>query len=266
MSLRRRKLTTTVAVLSAAALTLGAPVIVAGIGGQRAVRCPQARLVACIAPFQVAVRGGTIWWTDGFAGKITRLTRTAKKVIANVNGETPASRSRARSSPTRRTPGQVLPAAWSSAVPDGRPQVANLQAYESTPQPRRQPSPTASSAATTPVRGRRSSSRRAGRAVPGTPGIKDSHPYQVEALPERCLGGRRGRRQRHPAGEQAWAGSPCIALLPRQADHLHPEDGRRHGCSRLRGRRASYAFEPVPTDVERDRRGNLWVSTAPGWS
>ena len=25
-----------------------------------------------------------------------------------------------------------------------------------------------------------------------------------------------------------------------------------------------YGFEPVPTDVERDRRGNLWVSLLPG--
>ncbi len=57
------------------------------IGGQRAVRCAQAGRRG-LAPFQVAVRGGTVWWTDGFAGTITRLTRTAqKKVIAKVNGE-----------------------------------------------------------------------------------------------------------------------------------------------------------------------------------
>ncbi len=90
----------------------------------------------------------------------------------------------------------------------------------------------------------------------------DSHPYQLATLP----GG-------------AWAVAEAagngilrvskrghislVALLPRQpitftqaqVDALGAPD-----C--LVGVR--YAFEPVPTDVERDRRGNLWVSVLPG--
>ncbi len=213
---------------------------------------------SALAPFQVAVRRGTVYWADGFAGTLTRRTPNgATKVIAKVDGEIAGVALAGRrlayaSSPNGRFTRLTI------RQRGKKPVVANLSHYERTRNPD----------------GRvhygiiRKYSKCAADYLEqmGGParytGIVDSHPYQVEALP----GG-------------AWAVADAaanailrvdkrgrvstIAVLPRQELTITKAQARALGAPDcLIGVR--YAFEPVPTDVERDRRGNLWVSVLPG--
>src|SRR4051812_16839907 len=86
MSLRSRTLiTTTVAGLSVA-LALSATT--APTASARSAPSGARTLdSAVLAPFQVAVRGGTVWWTDGFKGTVTRLRNGQKKVIVQGGAE-----------------------------------------------------------------------------------------------------------------------------------------------------------------------------------
>ncbi len=209
-----------------------------------------------IAPFQIAVRGGTVWWTDGFGGKITRLKNGQKKVIARVPAEGLAVSGKKLAYTT--TPQN----AFSRLVvrqPGKAKKVVNLRRFERV----RNPDGNVTYGII------RNYSQCAAdffnSQQPGTArykGIKDSHPYQVEALPNGAWAvaeaAGNGILKVNKRGRIS-----VIALLPRQpitftqqmVDALDAPD-----C--VVGVR--YAFEPVPTDVERDRRGNLWVSTLPG--
>lgn len=143
--------------------------------------------------------------------------------------------------------------------PGRRPVVANLGAYENRVNPDRRNtygilaggSPCAEDAA-----------KRAFHVDDATyHGVLDAHPYQVVALP-------RG----------AWAVADAAAnailqvnkrgristraVLPPQVHKITASEAGALHEPCLAG--VTYGFEPVPTDVERDRRGNLWVSTLPG--
>jgi len=90
----------------------------------------------------------------------------------------------------------------------------------------------------------------------------DSHPYQVEALPG-------GSWAVAEAGGNAvlrvnsLGRISTIAVLPRQATTFTKKMADALGAPDcVVG--VKYGFEPVPTDVERDRHGNLWVSLLPG--
>ncbi|MET0838331.1 MAG: ScyD/ScyE family protein [Marmoricola sp.] len=209
-----------------------------------------------IAPFQVAVRGGAVWWTDGFGGTITRLKDGRKQVLFRVPAEGLALSGKKVAYTT--TPEN----SFSRLVvvrPGRKKQVVNLRRFERL----RNPDGNVTYGII------RNYSQCAAdffnSQQPGTArykGIKDSHPYQVEALPNGAWA------IAEAAGNEILkvnkrGGISVLALLPRQpitftqqmADALEAPD-----C--VVGVR--YAFEPVPTDVERDRRGNLWVSTLPG--
>ena len=232
MSLHRRKLTTTVAVLSAGALALGAPVM-APASADNAPSGARKLDGAALAPFQVAVRGGTTWWTDGFAGTITRMDQNGtKKVIAKVNGEIAGVAVSGKqlaytSSPNKSFQRLTIRRPGRAAV------VANLKAYENNHNP---------DAGRTYgiISGGNACARQFFQQATGAParytGIKDSHPYQVEALP----GGSWAVAE--AAGNailrvNSLGRISTIAVLPRQAITINKKMATAHGCPRLRGRR-----------------------------
>lgn len=259
MSLRRRTLTTaTVAAVSAAlALTASATPASAGPSSAKAVPSDARKLDSSVlGPFQIAVRGGTVWWTDGFGGKITRLRNGHKTVVANVpaDGVAVSGNKLAYSVTTDKTSKLVV------RRPGHRAQVVHIRRFEAAHNPDRNVhygiikkySKCAADFLT---------------SQPDSPparytGLVDSHPYQVEALP----GGAWAIAE--AAGNDILRVSrrghiSVVALLPRQpVTFTQSMVTAMHGPPCLVGVR--YAFEPVPTDVERDGRGNLWVSVLPG--
>jgi len=209
-----------------------------------------------IAPFQVVVRGGTVWWTDGFGGKITRLKNGQKKVIANVPAEGLAVSGKKLAYTT--TPEND----FSRLVvrrPGKRKQVVNLRYFERTRNPDGNVTYGILSGYSQCAADFFNSQQ------PGSArykGIKDSHPYQVEALPNGAWA------VAEAAGNEILKVNKrgkisVIALLPRQPVTFTQQMVTAMGAPQcVVGVR--YAFEPVPTDVERDGNGNLWVSTLPG--
>jgi hypothetical protein len=257
MRLRSRTLTTAAVAAVSGALALSATLTSPASAKPSGAGDNQRKLDSTVlAPFQVAVRGGTVWWTDGFAGTITRLRNGQKQVILRVPAEGLAVKGRKLAYTT--TPQND----FSRLVvrqPGKRKKVVNLRRYERLRNP--------DGHVTYGII--RNYSQCAANFFnsqqPGTArykGIKDSHPYQVEALPNGAWAiaeaAGNGILKVNKRGRIS-----LIALLPRQpitftrrmVDALGAPD-----C--VVGVR--YAFEPVPTDVERDRRGNLWVSTLPG--
>ena len=257
MSLRRRTLAATVATLSAA-MMLGAPLLTPA-SADSAPSGARKLDGSVLAPFQIAVRGGTVWWTDGFAGTITRLTERPEE--GHREGQRRDRRRRGLGQPARllEQPEQLLPAphhpSAREVVDRGEPQGLREQ-----PQPgrqqdlrhhqrRQQPALASSSPAAT------------GHPARYT-GVKDSHPYQVEALP----GGSWAVAE--AAGNAILRVNKLgristIAVLPRQAITFTQKMADALGAPDcVVG--VKYGFEPVPTDVERDRTGNLWVSLLPG--
>jgi hypothetical protein len=213
---------------------------------------------AVLAPFQIAVRGGTIWWGDGFAGTITRLHKGQKKVIARVNGEiagvaVSGNKLAYTSSPNNSYQRLTV------RQPGHKPVISNLKAYENNHNPD-------ANRTYGIISGGNACARQFFQQATGAPprykGVKDSHPYQVEALP----GGSWAVAE--AAGNailrvNSLGRISTIAVLPRQAVTFTKKMADAMGAPDcVVG--VTYGFEPVPTDVERDRHGNLWVSLLPG--
>jgi hypothetical protein len=254
MSLRRRTLLLTTVAGVSTALALSATAIApASAGSARSERKLDSSV---LAPFQVAVRGGTVWWTDGFAGKISRLRNGHKKVVANVAADGVAVSGKKLAYTV--TPGN----SFSRLVvrqPGHKAKVVNIRRFERTHNP--------DGGVHYGILSNYSqcaadffNSQQPGSAR--YKGITDSHPYQVEALPNgawaiaEAAGNNILKVNKH--GKIS-----VVALLPRQPITFTQQMVTAMGAPQcLVGVR--YAFEPVPTDVERDGGGNLWVSTLPG--
>jgi hypothetical protein len=254
MTLPRRTLTTAIAALSAA-LALGASA--STTASAKSDPSSQRKLDSTVlAPFQIAVRGGTVWWTDGFQGTITRLRNGHKKVISHAGAEAVAVSG-------KRLAYAVTPEKSFSRLVVRRPgrkaMVVNIRRFERTHNPDGNVHygilANYSKCAADFFNSQQPGSAR-------YTGIVDSHPYQLAALP------RAAWAVAEAAGNDILRVSrsghiSVVALLPRQAitfTQKMVDDAGAPDC--LVGVR--YAFEPVPTDVERDGRGNLWVSVLPG--
>jgi len=258
MSLRSRTLTTaTVAAVSATlALTTAATPATAKQASAKASPSSARKLdSSALAPFQIAVRGGTVWWTDGFKGVITRLRNGHKKVVAHTSADGVAvSGNKLAYSVTGDTFSRLV-----IRRPGHKAKIVNIRHFEATHNPDGHVHygilKNYSQCAADFFNSQQPGSAR-------YTGIVDSHPYQLAALPGGAWavaeaagnGILRVSRRGHIS---------LVALLPRQpitftqaqVDALGAPD-----C--VVG--VQYAFEPVPTDVERDGHGNLWVSVLPG--
>ncbi|MET0997307.1 MAG: ScyD/ScyE family protein [Marmoricola sp.] len=246
-----------VAASSATAVTSSAARSDGGPSGKRV-------LAAAGAPFQIARARGTIFWTDGSDQTINRLTKRGPVVafdfsladsVAGVefsrNGRTMAV---AHGGLSTRLPARV------SLVRRGKPAIhANLDQYEKNVNPDRNRTYGIVSAGATPEC-KEQIARRMG--VPATyKGIKDSNPHQLARLPGGAFAvadsGANAILRVSRAGRIS-----TIALLPPQPVRLTQAHANALDSPDCAG--VTYAFEPVPTDVEVGRRGVLWVTTLPG--
>ena len=256
MSVRSRTLPITVAVL-AAGLVAAAP----GLAPASASPEPSARKLdgSVGAPFEIAVQRGTVWWSDGGAGTVTRrLSNGHKKVVARVHGEIAGVAVRGKQLAFTASPNGH----FSRLVvrrPGHTSMVVNLRAYE------RLHNPDANKTYGIVSGGNqcaRDFFQQATGAPPRYKGQIDSHPYQVKALPNGAWA------VAEAAGNAVLRVSrtghiSTIAVLPRQTVKITQQMADALGAPDcVVGVR--YGFEPVPTDVERDRHGNLYVSLLPG--
>lgn len=212
-----------------------------------------------IAPYQIALNRGHVYYTDGFAGTINKVTPGDDQVVASVQGEltgvefTPDGKTMAFTSSTQAGSTLTIRRA-------GRPDVvADLGTYESTVNPDRKQ--------TYGIQGYANQCAKDFFAQiteldPTYQGQVDSHPYQVGYL-----------------GRGAWAVADAggndivkvdatghistLALLPPAPYTFTKATAAAVGAPEcIAG--VTYRFEGVPTDVERDQHGNLWVSSLPG--
>jgi hypothetical protein len=257
MSLRRRTLTTTTVAAVSAAMALGASTL-APASAKSAPNDARKLDSNVIMPFQVAVRGGTTWTSDGFDGTITRRTANGhKQVIASVNGEIAGVAVKGRQLAFTESPNNGFTRLVVRRPGRGA-MVVNLRRYE------RLRNPDANKTYGI-ISGGNACARDFFRNATGAParykGIVDSHPYQVEALPG-------GWAVAEAAGNAILRVNnrgqiSTIAVLPRQSVLFTQQKADAIGAPDcVVGVR--YGFEPVPTDVERDGHGNLWVSLLPG--
>lgn len=208
-------------------------------------------------PFQIALRHRTVLYTDGFAGTLNKITRHGSRVVshvADISGVETSRKALAISSgggPTSKV---------TVIRRHHRPMVVPVGQYEFGVNPDRN--------RTYGVVAHGNACANAYlKTATQTPsatykGIKDSHPYQLAALPhgawavaEAAGNGilRVGRK----------GGISTIALLPAQRHTFTQAQVDAMGAPDcVVG--VTYAFEPVPTDVERGGNGSLWVSTLPG--
>lgn len=209
------------------------------------------------APFQIARRHGTVFYTDGFAGTLNKITRKGPKVIAKVPDISGVEFS--RNGKTMAIASGGGPGARVTLIRrHHRPIVVPVGQYEQNVNPDKGRTygiiaggnPTCASELT---------------SEPGSPpatykGIQDSHPYQLAPLPGGAFAvaeaGGNGILRVGPRG-----GISTIALLPPQPVKLTSAQATSLGAPSCSG--ATYAFEPVPTDVERVGSA-LWVTTLPG--
>lgn len=211
------------------------------------------------APFQVAVHGHRVYYTDGVAGTVNLVRRGPDRVLARAPGEIAG----VELAPRRHTMAFTSSTASGTALTirrAGRADVvADLSGYEQRVNPdggqhygvAGAVSPCAATWLKTAT----------GQDAAYT-GEVDSHPYQVAYL-----------------GRGAWAVADAagndvlrvdrrgrvstLAVLPPQPVRItRSMAAALHAPDCVVG--LTYAFEPVPTDVERGPGGGLWVTTLPG--
>jgi hypothetical protein len=254
MTLRSRTLLTTTVVAVSAGLALTSATSPATAAKAAP---PDARTLdsTVLAPFQIAVRGGTVWWTDGFKGTVTRLKNGKKSTIVSGGAEGVAvSGKRLAYSVTNDKTSRVI-----VRRPGRKPQVIKVRRFEAINNPDGKVHygiiKNYNQCAADFFNSQQPGSAR-------YTGLVDSHPYQLAALPGRAWA------VAEAAGNDILRISKSgrisvVALLPRQPITITQAQATALGApSCVVGVR--YAFEPVPTDVERDGQGNLWVSVLPG--
>ena len=211
-----------------------------------------------ITPFQVARHRGSVYFSDGFAGTISKITRRGTKVVARVKGEIAGVEFSPRGAMAF-TAGTGSSNTLRIRRPGHRTVVAHLKSFEVRQNP---------DAARTygVVGGGNDCANSFFEEITGGPatytGLVDSHPYQVASLPgdawavADAAGNAilRVNRRGHVS---------TLALLPPQPLTFTQEQADAMGAPEcIVG--VTYAFEPVPTDVERGPNGSLYVSTLPG--
>ena len=214
------------------------------------------------APFQIALSRGHVYFTDGLAGTFSRITRSGDQVVASAPGGEIAG---AELSPDGRTMAfttldYATGAATLTIRRAGRADVvADLGGYEAAQNP--------DGAQTYGlVAGGNPCAEQVLSELTGGPatytGMVDSHPYAVSSLPGGAwavadAGGNDILRV------SATGQVSTLSVLPPQPITLTADQVHALGAPDcLIG--VTYAFEPVPTDVERDAHGRLFVSTLPG--
>ncbi len=245
---------TTALVLAATALAAPAP----AAGGDDGPSGQRVLANGLGAPFQIARRGNTVFFADGFVGTINKVTRNGSKVVARVPDVAGVEFSKNKKTMAIAHGGG--PGSKVTLVRRGKPNiVARLGAFEWSRNPDAGVTygikETASECA-------RDALEEATELPPSYPGIQDSHPYQLEPIRGGAFAvaeaGGNGILRVGPRG-----GISVIAQLPAQpmrftqamVDAMELPD-----C--VVGIR--YDWEPVPTDVERGPGGTLWVTTLPG--
>lgn len=210
-------------------------------------------------PFQIALRRHTVFYTDGFVGTLNKITSRGPRVVANIPGI--AGVEFTRDGKTMAVASGDGPTSQVKIKRRGyRALVVPTGSYEESVNP--------DQSNTYGVRagGNRCANKWL-KDASGSPhatyrGQVDSHPYQLARLS-------------HGSWAVAEAGGNAIlrisrrgqistiAVLPPQPITFTRAQAEALGAPDcVIG--VTYAFEPVPTDVERGAHGSLWVSTLPG--
>ncbi|MET0997193.1 MAG: ScyD/ScyE family protein [Marmoricola sp.] len=260
-----KRTTTSAAVLTTAlvvaATTTAAPAPAADSGGSSGNRV---LATGVGAPFQIATRGKTVFYTDGFAGTINKVTNRGPRVVARVNGVSGIEFTNSgKTMAIAHGGGGPTPPARVTLVTRGKaPVVAKVDQYENTVNPDKNRTYGITTGASPACKTELETPQPDSPPPPPATykGIKDSHPYQLEAL-------RGGAFALADAGVNGIlrigkrGGISLIALLPPQPIRLSTAQAQALGVPSCANE--TYAFEPVPTDVER-AGGALWVTTLPG--
>lgn len=218
------------------------------------------------APFAIALAKGDVWYTDGAASTVNRIHHGKSMVVAHgpMPGEVAGLAASADGRSYAYTTTDYSNGATTLTIRTAgkAPVVADLSTYEQRHNP--------DGWRTYGIVKNESSDPQCARDVLGGltggqatyKGGIDSHPYAVASL-----------------GNGAWAVADAggndilkvdrhgrisvIAVLPPQPIMVTAEMAAAAGLPPCVAG-VTYAFEPVPTDVERGERGMLWVSTLPG--
>jgi hypothetical protein len=212
------------------------------------------------APFQIALSRGHVYYSDGFAGTVSKVSPGADKVVASVPGGEIAGVEFSTDGKTMAFASTTETGATLTIRRHGkRDVVANLGRYEEKKNPDRKVTygivKNGNKCAADFLAG--------ATQQPATyKGIVESHPYQVMYLG-------RGAWAVADAAANAilrvnkWGHISTMAVLPRQPIKFTAAHVAALGAPDC-VKNVVYAFEPVPTDVERTRHGKLLVSTLPG--
>jgi hypothetical protein len=215
------------------------------------------------APFQIARRHHTVFFTDGFAGTLNKVTKKGVKVVAHVPDVSGVEFS--RNGKTMAIAHGGGPGSRVTLVRRGRATInAAVGQYEQTVNPDKNrtygittgASPACKTQIETPPPG-----APPGESAPATyKGIKDSHPYQLARLSGGAFAVAEAGGNAIIRVSKRGAIS-LIAVLPAQPVKLTTAQANSLNAPACAGE--TYAFEPVPTDVERVGRW-LYVSILPG--
>ena len=220
-----------------------------------------------LAPFQLAVNSKGVYIADGFKNNLSLLKANGKlSLVAQGTGSEVAGvdvsrngRSIAWTSTTfPTTPDEILQSSLTIRTQGKKDIVADLAKYERT----RNPDGHVTYGA---IAGSNACADAAFAQLTGGParyrGLVDSHPYAVAAWGDSWI-------VADAAGNDllkvdAKGRVSTVAVLPRQSVKITKAMAAGLGAPNcVVG--VTYAFEPVPTDVEVDYQGNLIVSTLPG--